>query len=53
MKNTKPFWKVIYILLVAGIVIMLIGAMLGGIKGTRVNINDYNIGIIDSRLCCY
>lgn len=47
MKNTKPFWKVIYILLVAGIVIMLIGAMLGGIKGTRVNINDYNIDIID------
>lgn len=47
MKNTKPFWKVVYILLIAGVVIMILGAILGGIKGTRVNINDYNIEIID------
>ncbi|HKK95809.1 MAG TPA: DUF4097 family beta strand repeat-containing protein [Anaerovoracaceae bacterium] len=47
MKNTKPFWKVIYILLIVGLVITIIGALMGGIKGTRVDINDYNIGVID------
>lgn len=47
MKNTKPFWKVIYVLLIIGVITIIAGTILGGFKNASLNINEYNINTFE------
>lgn len=47
MKNAKPFWKVIYILLIIGVIAIIAGTILGGFKNASLNIDENNINALE------